>query len=223
MISYNSKKYNSLIKQITKILEINNINTFDAETTVTSDVLETITSKVQACIASADKFLSEKCPKCGKTHLTVFSSCYSRNVIFKVNNLLIKIKIQVPRLICSNCNSTHAVLPDFCVPLKQYSKQAILEISNIASKTSSQVVADDLNIDVKQVRRFINLVKNQINNVKLLNHILNYNFKNSTKLHTFIKYLPKDICKIYFENFNTIFLYEHSNRTLYLHYAKLSI
>ncbi len=186
-------------------------------------MLDLISSKVQACVVSADKFLSEKCPKCGKTHLNVFSSSYSRNVIFKINNLLFKVKILVPRLICSNCNSTHAVLPDFCVPLKQYSKQAILEISSIASKNSSQAVADALNIDSKQVRRFINLVKKQIDNVKLLSNILNSKFRNFTKLYTFIKYLPKDISKKYFENFNTVFLYEHFNRNLYLQYAKLSI
>ena len=98
-----------------------------------------------------------------------------------------------------------------------------MEIASIASKSSSQAVADVLNIDSKQVRRFINLVKKQINAVNLLKNILNFKFKNFTKLHTFIKYLPKNISKIYFENFNTIFLYELSNRNLYLRYAKLSI
>ncbi len=98
-----------------------------------------------------------------------------------------------------------------------------MEISSIASKNSSQAVADALNIDSKQVRRFINLVKKQIDNVKLLSNILNSKFRNFTKLYTFIKYLPKDISKKYFENFNTVFLYEHFNRNLYLQYAKLSI
>lgn len=223
MISYNSNKYNNLIKQIVKILQINNINTEDSEQTISSDILELITKKVQLCVVSAEHFLTEKCPKCGKTHLRIFSSTYSRNIIFKINNLLIKINISIPRLICENCNSTHAVLPDFCIPLKQYSKQAVLNIANIALKTSTEDIANKLNIDSKQVRRLVNLVKKQVHNICLINRMLNSKFKNSTKLYTLLKYLPKDISKIYFANFNTIFLYEANKRNLYLRYAKLSI
>ncbi len=223
MISYNSLKYNNLIKQISKILETNNIDTSDAEASIPTKAIDLITSEVQLCIASADKFLSEKCPKCGKTHLNIFPSSYHRNVIFKINNLLIKVKILVPRVICSNCNSTHAVLPDFCIPLKQYSKQAILEVSAMASKTSTQHVADGLNIDEKQVRRLVNLVKVQANNLNLIKHIIGCEDMEFSKLYDLIKALPENITQIYFENFNTIFLYESSNRKLYLRYAKLSI
>ena len=147
MISYNSSKFNNLMKQISKILKTNNINTTDSETLISTEVIDLITSKVQSCILSADNFLSEKCPKCAKTCLDCFSSSYSRNVIFKIDNILIKIKISVPRLICKNCNSTHAVLPDFCIPLKQYSKQAILDMVSMALKTSTDVVANTLNIE----------------------------------------------------------------------------
>lgn len=223
MITYNSNKYNNLIKQIVKILKINNINTDDSEQMISSDIIEVITQKVQLCVVSAENFLSEKCPKCGKTHLKIFSSTYSRNIIFKVNNVLIKVKITIPRLICENCNSTHAVLPDFCVPLKQYSKQAILDIASLALNTTTESVANNLNIESKQVRRFVNLVKKEVNNIGLINKILDSKFKNSTKLYTIIKHLPKEISKIYFENFNTIFLYENNKRNLYIRYSKLSI
>ena len=223
MISYNSSKFNNLMKQISKILKTNNINTTDSETLISTEVIDLITSKVQSCILSADNFLSEKCPKCAKTCLDCFSSSYSRNVIFKIDNILIKIKISVPRLICKNCNSTHAVLPDFCIPLKQYSKQAILDMVSMALKTSTDVVANTLNIESKQIRRFVNLLKKQINNICLINRLCNSKFKNSTKLSTLLKHLPKNISKVYFENFNTIFLYEINKRNLYLRYAKLSI
>lgn len=221
MISYNSNKYNNLIKQIVKILKINNISTEDYEQRISSNIIEQITEKVQLCVVSAEHFLTEKCPKCGKTHLKIFSSTYSRNIIFKINNLLIKVKITIPRLICENCNSTHAVLPDFCIPLKQYSKQAILDITSTALNSSTEAVANNLNIEAKQVRRFINLVKKQVNNISLINRMLNSKFKNCTKLYTLLKHLPKNISKIYFKNFNTIFLYENTKRNLYLQYAKL--
>ena len=69
-------------------------------------MLSTITLLVQECIIPSDKFLTEKCPKCGKNHLKLFNSTYSRNVILKINNILIKVKLVVPRLICENCSST---------------------------------------------------------------------------------------------------------------------
>ena len=147
MITYNSPKYNNLNKKILEILEFNNIDTLDAETVIPVSVLETIALVVQECLISADKFLTEKCPKCGKTHLKILNSQYPRNIFLKVNNPLIKVKILVPRLICENCGSTHAVLPDFCVPLKRYSKDAIAEIANMAAKDGTENTAATLNIE----------------------------------------------------------------------------
>ena len=116
MITYKSPKYNNLSKKILEILNFNNIDTFDSESIIPKNVLDAITLLVQDCVMTSDKFLTEKCPKCGKTHLKIFNSSYSRNVIIKVNNVLIKVKLVVPRLICENCGSTHAVLPDFSLP-----------------------------------------------------------------------------------------------------------
>ena len=101
--------------------------------------------------------------------------------------------------------------------------QAILDIASLALNTTTESVANNLNIESKQVRRFVNLVKKEVNNIGLINKILDSKFKNSTKLYTIIKHLPKEISKIYFENFNTIFLYENNKRNLYIRYSKLSI
>ena len=66
---------------------------------------------------------------------------------------------------CFNCGSTHAVLPNFCVPFKQYSKQAILEIVIEADNATTEMVANNLEIEPKQVRRMVNLVKNYKNSI----------------------------------------------------------
>ena len=225
MITYNSQKYNNFKEKILKILECNNINTLDSEAVISEKLLDTITLQVQECLISTDKFLKEKCPKCGKTHLKPFSSSYYRNVILKINNILIKVKLVVPRVICENCNSTHAVLPDFCVPLKQYSKDAIIEIATEAFATSTEETANTLNIESKQVRRFVNLVNSFVPNLSLLMHILQLkidileNILN--KLYSLLKQLP-NITQIYFEHFKTIFLFSENKRYLYIEYAKLS-
>lgn len=225
MITYNSPKYNNLLENILKTLKFNSIDTSDAEALIPQNVLDTITLQVQECLISNDKFLMQKCPKCGKVHLKSFSSSYSRNVILKINNILIKVILVVPRLICDNCGSTHAVLPDFCVPLKQYSKDAIIEIATEAFFSSTEETANTLNIDSKQVRRFVNLVKSFSQNISLLMHILQLKInvlENIFKqLYYLLKQLP-NITEIYFEHFRTVFLYEKNQRYLYIKYAKLS-
>ena len=225
MITYSSPKYNNLSKKIIEILKFNNIDTFDSESTIPENVLSTITLLVQECIIPSDKFLTEKCPKCGKNHLKLFNSTYSRNVILKINNILIKVKLVVPRLICENCSSTHAVLPDFCVPLKKYSKDAIIEIVNLAIEKGTEEVAATLNIDSKQVRRFINVVRSAICNLSVLAYQLKvtmefilYKLKD---LYRLIKQIP-NITEKYFEEFRSIFLYEKNKRNLYIEYSKLS-
>lgn len=225
MITYSSPKYNNLSKKIIEILNFNNIDTFDSESIIPQNVLNTITLLVQECVNSSNKFLTEKCPKCGKNHLKLFNSTYSRNVILKINNILIKVKLVVPRLICENCSSTHAVLPDFCVPLKKYSKDAIIEIVNLAIEKGTDEVAATLNIDSKQVRRFINVVRSAICNLSVLAYKLKvtmefilYKLKD---LYRLIKQIP-NITEKYFEEFRTIFLYEKKRRELYIEYSKLS-
>ena len=225
MITYNSPKYNNLKENILKILEFNNIDIFDAEAIIPQDVLDTITLQVQECIISNDKFLMKKCPKCGKFHLKPFNSSYSRSVILKINNILIKVKIIVTRLICDNCGSTHVVLPDFCIPLKQYSKDAILEIVITATETSADSVADDLNIEVRQVRRFISLVKIFLPNLSLLikelELLINFVDNSLKNLYALLEKIP-NITEVYFNSFKIIFLYITKKRFLYFEYAKLS-
>lgn len=225
MITYNSPKYNNLKENILEIFDLNKIDTFDAEVVIPQNVLNSITLKVQDCLLPDNKFLDTKCPKCGKAHLKPLLSTYSRYVILKINNILIKVKLVVPRLICENCVSTHAVLPDFCVPLKQYSKDSIIEIAFEANNSSTEETANKLNIDSKQVRRFVNLVKSFTNNLNLLIHILQLKInvlENAfEQLYCLFKQLS-NIAEIYFMHFRTIFLYEKNQRYLYIEYAKLS-
>lgn len=226
MITYNSSKYNNLSKKILEILNFNNIDTLDSESTTPQNVLDTIAMLIQECVIASDNFLTEKCPKCGKTHLRLFNSSYSRNVIIKVNNILIKVKLVVPRLICENCGSTHAILPDFCVPLKQYSKDTILEIVIKATESSVDNIANDLNIEARQVRRFISLVKSFLPRLSLLAKELEIiiNFIEITlKNLSILLNKMSNITETYFNSFKSIFLYRPIRRFLYFEYVKLSV
>ena len=154
-------------------------------------------------------------------------SSYSRNIIFKIENLLIKVNISVQRLICNNCGSTHSILPSFCVPFKQYSKQAILEIVSQADKTSSQVVADKLNIESKQVRRLIKLFYSFKNDILLLYQMypneFNQKFDKAFNASVVISSLSTSFENIFFKEFKKIYLYIKVQRQIYITYEKLSI
>ena len=166
-----SGDYEGMCDEIEEILINNNIDLKDAEQSIDKNIINNLTAHINNHLEPASKFTCTHCPKCGYIHLSPMQSSYSRNIIFKIENLLIKVKISVQRLICNNCGSTHSILPSFCVPFKQYSKQAILEIVSQADKTSSQVVADKLNIESKQVRRLIKLFYSFKNDILLLYQI----------------------------------------------------
>ena len=171
MITYNSIKFNQICDEIEEILINNNIDLKDAEQSIDKNIINNLTAHINNYLEPANKFTHTPCPKCGKTHLVPMQISYFRNVIFKINNILIKLNITLPRLICNNCGSTHSVLPCFCVPFKQYSKQAILEIVAQVKNTSTQKVADQLDIGSKQVRRFVNLFNFFKNDILLLYHL----------------------------------------------------
>ena len=127
---------------------------------------------------------------------------------------------------CSNCGSTHAVLPSFCVPFKQYSKQAILEIVVEAENFSTEAVANNLEIEAKQVRRMVNIVKKSKNNI-LQTAIVNPTiFKNKIDINSsiseMITNLPNNFDELYFKEFETVFLYIPQKRKIYIKLSKLS-
>ena len=227
MITYTSSKFNNITEKIKKILLDNNINIQDAEQKLPESIINDIQQYISMLLASADQFLSVPCPKCGKVHLVPLATTYKRNIIFKIENILVKLKIKVPRLKCSNCNSTHAILPDFCIPLKQYSTQAVLSIVSEATKTSTEDVAEQLNIDSKQVRRFVNVVKKNINNILLIHEKQTTKFKTKidckSSVNKIIQSLPKNFTELFFEEFSYAFLYQKSKRELYMKFKKLSI
>ena len=228
MISYTSPKFNNIFEKIKGILLNNNININDSEQKLSNCIMNKIQLFFSSILTPTNVFLSTPCPKCGKCHLEPFSSSYQRNIIFKIGNLLVNIKLHIPRLKCHNCNSTHALLPDFCIPLKQYSNQAILSIVDDATKTSTNNVAEQLNIDSKQVRRFVNFLKTNKNNILLIYHKYSQKFKlkliiDST-MNDILFLIPKDFNRLFFREFKYVFLYNiKNNRKLYMQYKKLSI
>lgn len=220
MITYNSLNFNKLDKKIAKILINNNINIDDSQAFIEQNIIISIEEYIANCLEPVTNFTSLPCPKCGNKLLVPMKSSYSRNIIFKINNILIKLNITLPRLICNNCASTHSVMPCFCVPFKQYSKQAILEIVDQADKTSTQDIADKLDIEPKQVRRFVNLFVLFKNDILLLYQIYPNKFhrklNNNSSVNIIIKSLSVEFEEMYFREFRKIYLYIKNRRRIYI-------
>ena len=202
MITYKSNKFNDIIEKITEVLRSNNININDSEQNVPENITNELQLYISSLLAPSSQFVSTPCPKCGKVHLEPFLSFYQRNVIFRIGNLLVNIKLSIPRVKCCNCGSTHALLPDFCVPLKRYSNQAIISIATEASITSTEIVAEKLNIDSKQVRRCVNIIKSNINNILLLYHKCMEYFKSkifsNSSIADILYSMPQNFVELFF-------------------------
>ena len=225
MVSYNSVKFNNIAEKLDQILKNNKINIKDSEEIISIVAIHSIIDYMQSALEPVTKFVSAPCPKCGEIHLIPMESTYKRNIIFRIGNILLKLKITIPRLICENCGSTHAVLPDFCVPFKQYSNDTILSIVKETSVTSIEEVAIKLDIEPNQVRRFVNAVNSDKNNISLLYQIykddFNENIDSDSKLYNLVNAIPTNITGLYFKQFKSIFLYSKTKRKIYITYQKL--
>lgn len=73
------------------------------------------------------RITDERCPSCHSRGLCRFYASYSRNIIDISNGRVIYDRLVVQRVICP-CGHTHAILPDFIVPYRQYSLPFILKI-----------------------------------------------------------------------------------------------
>ena len=80
---------------------------------------------------SLDKLFSLQlpCPICGAKHPHwSYHSSYKRYLISFENESTIVHRITVPRLICSSCSHTHAILPEIIIPYSSYSLLLILSV-----------------------------------------------------------------------------------------------
>jgi len=72
-------------------------------------------------------FLELPCPNCGAKHPTwAYHDSYERCLISYENNTIVTETIDITRIICSSCNSTHAILPEVIIPFRSYSLLFVL-------------------------------------------------------------------------------------------------
>lgn len=86
--------------------------------TQNQDVYDSFIKSILPLLASVP------CPKCGMIGMLILYGTYSRNFI---NTDMIRTIIQVQRVQCTNCGSTHSILPTTVLP---YFLHIVLNIQN---------------------------------------------------------------------------------------------
>lgn len=157
-------------------------------------------------ISIYDKFLNFNfiCPKCNSHSFSFFGS-YNRNFIVFDKDKPIDFNINIKRVICKDCRATHALIPNFIVPYKIYSKDTIIFCLKKSNDFNLLYIQNIFNID----RQLILNWKKQFNSY--LNFICTF-YSVFDDNHTILNKLSNDInfCFDFFIKFRKIFLLNHS-------------
>lgn len=98
------------------------------------------------------------CPCCNSNHF-IFYGSYSRNFSYLENDKIIDSSIDIQRVFCKNCKSTHALIPDFLIPYKIYDANTILTL--IINSADSTLISLDNKFNI--YRQLILKWKKQFN------------------------------------------------------------
>jgi len=82
-----------------------------------------------------------KCPCCNATHSFSRHGIYSRNICFLENSNVIEKNLNILRLICNSCKTTHAVLPADVIPYGIYSFSCIMQVLAMYFLESQEILS----------------------------------------------------------------------------------
>ena len=161
------------------------------------------------------------CPKCGCKHL-VKHAMYQRNLVILKDDSFYDEKINIVRLICSSCNSTHAILPNDIVPYCIYSFSLILHIlcEYYVSSNSVLCIANKFNISFQLiyslVARFLTFFNKCIQCLKILEILLPENITNCIIVKNIYDYINmgNNFLKSFLSNFKWCFLMTKFHNTI---------
>ena len=139
------------------------------------------------------------CPKCKAKSNFSFHGSYTRNISFIHENKSYDFKVSITRVICNSCGSTHALLPNFIIPYKIFSRESILYIITEAMSSSILKTAQKLNISFQLIYSFFALILSFFSYADSLNREQSL-YKNFDKTYFTLNCLI--ICN---ENFNVNF------------------
>jgi len=103
------------------------------------------------------------CPNCHTKYSCTKFTSYSRNLITYEKKASVCHNISIPRVMCSSCGHTHAILPDVLIPYSSYSLRFILIVLRryFLRSTSIAELCEAFNISVSTLYAWIQLFHSQ--------------------------------------------------------------
>lgn len=157
-------------------------------------------------ISIYDKFLNFNfiCPKCN-SHFFSFFGSYNRNFIVLDKRKTKVFNINIKRVICKDCNSTHALIPNFIIPYKIYSKDTIIFCLKKSLDLNLLNIQNIFNIDRQLILNWKKQFYSYLNFICTFYSIFNDDYNILNKLSNDINF-----CFDFFIKFRKIFLLNHS-------------
>ena len=149
-----------------------------------------------------------KCPKCGAKCNFAYHGSYMRNVSIIQNNKRYDFKVRVTRVICKSCNSTHALIPDFIVPYKIYSRESILGLVEESATCPITKLSNQAEATIQLIYSFIHLVLSFFNQADSLNREQNWhkNFNEEYFISNCVEICNEKFNIKFFKRYKWIFL-----------------
>lgn len=118
-----------------------------------------------------------RCPCCASNNLIRWGK-YRRNVYYINNNCIEFDVIDIQRFKCKECNHTHALLPEYIIPYKQFLLDVIINAVSGDSKIDNYNISYDTIVKWnKQFNIFLPYLKTMFSNDSKINIL--YKLKNN--------------------------------------------
>ena len=150
------------------------INNFNENNLKSFSSYQEKNSYIQALMPDITDIDRNVCPCCHAKNKLIKYGTYERNLSILLDNEVENYRIYIQRVICTSCNHTHALLPNFIVPYKIMAIFSIAQIVKRATISSVYKLAETINLSVKIIYTYIAIVLSFFNDFKILNNSKQY-------------------------------------------------
>lgn len=150
------------------------INNFNENNLKSFSSYQEKNSYIQALMPDITDIDRNVCPCCHAKNKLIKYGTYERNLSILLDNEVENYRIYIQRVICTSCNHTHALLPNFIVPYKIMAIFSIAQIVKRATISSVYKLAETINLSVQMIYTYIAIVLAFFNDFKILNNSKQY-------------------------------------------------
>ena len=152
----------------------NKINSFNENNLKSFSSYLEKNSYIQSIMPDITHLHSNVCPCCHAKNKLIKYGTYERNLSILEDNEVVNYKVVVQRVICTSCNHTHALLPNFIVPYKIMALFSIAQIAQMAFISSAYKLAETINLSVQMIYTYMAIVLAFFDDFRILNNSKEY-------------------------------------------------